>query len=720
LDWYLLAVDWAQLGDIAAFVWHILLVVIGLGMVIFVHELGHFAVAKLCGVKCEKFYLGFDIGGLKLFSLKYGETEYGIGILPLGGYVKMLGQEDNPSKIREEVERAKAQAAQAKLAADDASASGDSLPAEDDSSEENPPPAFDPRSYLAQSVPKRMAIISAGVIMNVLFAVVMGTLAYMLGVFQVECGVGGLAAGSGAWTADLEVGDRIVAINGKPVKRFDDLKAAMSVGDVDSGVPLMVERPNKPEPFAVTVYPNATKPVPTIGVLPPRTAEILKEVPVFPRTAAERAFKEKKLLDKDGKLVGTARVTAIDGKPVSGYPDIVRQLALAPDKPLTLSLQRTLPPPADDKKAPPKVEQLDVVVPPEPRKVAEFGMVLELGPIAAVQARSPAAAAGLQAGDQITLVDGAPVGDPMTLPDRLRERGAKGDKVQLTIRRGGSEQVIEVPLRRVETFTYVVSERESLDVEALGIACRVSPRVNDVRPDSLAAAVGLRGGEAIVAAQILLPEPETIEDPELRAAVEKAETDELDLVKSPNAWPFLQESLQRAVPGSYLCLRLEDGRTMTAPIVAASNRFDPNRGVSFDFLGSQVTADSFGEALKMGTDDTVGSMSLVFQFLRRIGSRSRAMGGPVTIAKVAYYSAAQGPGELALFLMLISANLAVINFLPIPVLDGGHMVFLAYEGITGKPPDERIHLLLSYLGLFLILGLMIWVLGLDLKLISRH
>ena len=84
-------------------------VLVGLGFVIFVHELGHFVVAKLCGVKCEKFYLGFDIAGLKFCKFRWGETEYGIGILPLGGYVKMLGQEDNPAKLREEMERAKQQ-----------------------------------------------------------------------------------------------------------------------------------------------------------------------------------------------------------------------------------------------------------------------------------------------------------------------------------------------------------------------------------------------------------------------------------------------------------------------------------------------------------------------------------------------------------------------------------------------------------------------------------
>ena len=83
----------------------ILKVAVGLGFVIFVHELGHFLVAKACGVKCEKFYLGFDIYGLKFCKFQWGETEYGIGILPLGGYVKMLGQDDNPARMAEEINR---------------------------------------------------------------------------------------------------------------------------------------------------------------------------------------------------------------------------------------------------------------------------------------------------------------------------------------------------------------------------------------------------------------------------------------------------------------------------------------------------------------------------------------------------------------------------------------------------------------------------------------
>src|SRR5262245_37916569 len=94
----------------------ILTVAAGLGFVIFVHELGHFLVAKACGVKCEKFYIGFDVPIWKfpraLLKFQWGETEYGIGIIPLGGYVKMLGQNDDPREAEAEAERIRIEGAQ--------------------------------------------------------------------------------------------------------------------------------------------------------------------------------------------------------------------------------------------------------------------------------------------------------------------------------------------------------------------------------------------------------------------------------------------------------------------------------------------------------------------------------------------------------------------------------------------------------------------------------
>src|SRR5262249_8622025 len=198
----------------------ILQVALGLGFVIFVHELGHFLVAKACGVKCEKFYLGFDIYGLKIVKFQWGETEYGIGILPLGGYVKMLGQDDNPARMAEETRRAqmqKQQVAATASAAGPASASADHappLPHGDWPSEpvSDPHAPYDPRSYMAQSVPKRMAIISAGVIMNVIFAFLMATVAYLIGVHEVPCIVGGTIVGGAAWSANLQPGDTVLKI----------------------------------------------------------------------------------------------------------------------------------------------------------------------------------------------------------------------------------------------------------------------------------------------------------------------------------------------------------------------------------------------------------------------------------------------------------------------------------------------------------------------------
>ncbi len=275
---------------------NVLLVVLGLGMVIFVHELGHFIVAKLCGVKCEKFYLGFDIGGLKLWKAKWGETEYGIGILPLGGYVKMLGQEDNPARLREEIERAKAQQPQAGTTQDsaaNAASPSPSQPSPDAPTAESLAQAqaalYDPRSYLAQSVPRRMAIISAGVVMNVIFAIVMGALAYRIGVYQLVCGVGAVTPGAAAWQANLQPGDQITGIQGEPVQRFAELKAVMSVGDVEAGVPLEIHRPGHPEPFTVTIRPNLTRPVPTIGILPPYSTSLDRDFPIIPASTAARA-----------------------------------------------------------------------------------------------------------------------------------------------------------------------------------------------------------------------------------------------------------------------------------------------------------------------------------------------------------------------------------------------------------------------------------------------
>jgi regulator of sigma E protease len=91
------------------------------------------------------------------------------------------------------------------------------------------------------------------------------------------------------------------------------------------------------------------------------------------------------------------------------------------------------------------------------------------------------------------------------------------------------------------------------------------------------------------------------------------------------------------------------------------------------------------------------------------------MSGPLTIGNVAYKIAGVDIWQFILFIGMINVNLAVINFLPIPVLDGGHMVFLLYEWVRGKPAPEAVLAAAMYTGLALILSLMCFVLFLDAK-----
>ena len=125
--------------------------------------------------------------------------------------------------------------------------------------------------------------------------------------------------------------------------------------------------------------------------------------------------------------------------------------------------------------------------------------------------------------------------------------------------------------------------------------------------------------------------------------------------------------------------------------------------------------DNLLDSARLGFEETRHATMVVYRFLRKIGSQisPTALGGPGSIFHMAKLHADQGLSSLLIFLTMLSANLAVLNFLPIPLLDGGHMVFLAWEGIRGKPASENIQLALTYVGGIFVLALMIFVIGLD-------
>ncbi|HUJ68830.1 MAG TPA: site-2 protease family protein, partial [Syntrophorhabdales bacterium] len=217
--------------------------VIVLAILIFVHELGHFLVARLSGVKILTFSLGF---GRKLLTFKGGETEYAISAVPLGGYVKMLGESGEDEVPEEEAHRAFS----------------------------NKPPLV------------KMAIAFSGPFFNVLFAAFVFFIIFLTGFEAPTNGtrIGKVPEGQPAYSAGLREGDTVTSIDGRAVSQWTELQKAVTD---DAGLkPLKFEIMRQGKPEVLTITPKATeekslfgeslgKTRPLIGVAP--AMELRKE-----------------------------------------------------------------------------------------------------------------------------------------------------------------------------------------------------------------------------------------------------------------------------------------------------------------------------------------------------------------------------------------------------------------------------------------------------------
>src|SRR4030042_1651243 len=166
----------------------VLATIVVLGIFIFVHELGHFLLAKLLGIRVEIFSLGFPP---KLLHKKIGDTHYRLSVIPLGGYVKLLGE--NP---HDEV-----------------------------------PPEWEPYSFLHHPLWRRALIVMAGPAFNLLFAVLALFFIFSLtGIPYLTTEIGSVKADSPAAVAGLQKGDRVLAVDGQAVDRWDELSAQIRQG----------------------------------------------------------------------------------------------------------------------------------------------------------------------------------------------------------------------------------------------------------------------------------------------------------------------------------------------------------------------------------------------------------------------------------------------------------------------------------------------------------
>ncbi|MDD5712098.1 MAG: RIP metalloprotease RseP [Smithellaceae bacterium] len=191
----------------------IISVIILLGVLIFAHELGHFLAAKASGVGVERFQLGF---GPKLLGKKWGETEYRLALIPLGGLVKLLGESEG-EEVSEENQR---------------------------------------RSFSRQSVYKRIAIVAAGPLFNFLLALLIFSSIYLVGIPTLTTEVGEVQTGSAAAEAGVRKGDVVLALNGREITRWEQLAEIISGS---KGSPILMKLNRGGQKLEVTVTPRLQK-----------------------------------------------------------------------------------------------------------------------------------------------------------------------------------------------------------------------------------------------------------------------------------------------------------------------------------------------------------------------------------------------------------------------------------------------------------------------------
>ena len=185
----------------------------------------------------------------------------------------------------------------------------------------------------------------------------------------------------------------------------------------------------------------------------------------------------------------------------------------------------------------------------------------------------------------------------------------------------------------------------------------------------------------------------------------------------------------RAAPGKPLRVEVQrDGQRRTLTVTPKAER---ERGTLVGKIGASEEPPQvryrrlgFGQVLAQGWQQTVRMVELLLTTLRDLftGALSpRNLGGLLAIGEASGQSAEQGPATFLSFLAFLSVNLAVLNLLPIPILDGGHLMFLAIEAVRGRPLSLEARIRLSHLGLIIVVGLMLWANGNDVvRLVERY
>lgn len=673
--------------------WAMILLVLGFGFIIFVHELGHFLVAKWVGIKVSQFAIGFGhallcwrkgIGfrvgttepdynrriaqhlGAELDphsgvptrngrlltaseiesanrELGLGETEYRLNWMPLGGYVKMLGQDDmDPTALSD-----------------------------------------DPRAFNNKPVWARVCVVSAGVIMNAIFAVIFFQIAFLHGVEFPPAIVGSVEPDSpAAMTAarehpelvGLQSGDRIVLVDGSEPSDFTSVRIASALAARGKPVELVVERPSldgSSQRLTFNMTPEASKDMEGlqhVGIQPPDNLQVVSKV----KPDSDLATSLAKMGIRPGMTL-----TQVDGRPVSEQWQVDRLIQQSGGKEMSFLFH-------DDQgdatyTARPTPFEYKSIPAPEDSQQAVRHVLGLVPPVKIAELTDDSAVKGvLQAGDIVASLADTPW---PTLPMVMYLiTTSEAPTLPITVIRDGKRMDLTV------TPAHKVMSKPKLGV-ALEWAID-APIVASVLEDSPFASLNLKPGTVL----------DRIGDHPIAGYAD------------------ICLAVQSAKPGAVdvTCkLPVEGVAPQTQPFDLTQATIDHARAIQWDaklplFVPQRVMqrADNAWDAIGIGLDKTHLFMMQTYVTLQRLifdhTVQIKNLRGPVGIAVEGTKIAEQGYAYLFFFMGLISINLAVINFLPLPIVDGGLFVLLMIEKARGRPVSPQIQSAITVAGLILL------------------
>ncbi len=581
----------------------VLEIVLGLGLLIFIHEFGHFLMAKRNKVRVEIFSLGF---GWPIFRWRRGETEYRIAWIPLGGFVKMSGETLTDERKGE------------------------------------------PWELTSKGAWPRFQIFVAGATMNLLIAFPISVLTFLVGRYEVSNEVG--SPGVSESYAGMQPGDVVVDVDGRRIESLEKYRIELLRRPVGRKVPVKVLRNGEEKNLLVesrrSSYHDTRPPSLMVGG-------------VKPGSPAEKAgLKEYDL------------ITFVDGRRIFSGRDLVETLLKSPGKPVEIRFQRrdsawnvtehqaVLTPPAKKVYAIPEEQRIyecivEAALPGQPA----FGLLLPDDKV-------------IRAGDREIgnwqdfkdVVEPAPVGKPL----------------KVTVERQGKPVEIEI------VPAYGESGRS-----AVGIYRKKTNVFAQIPFNSFFEKAGLRTGDRLYSKDGVTGDLVVENVIDVRSETPKKVVLEVKRAGEPKPVPVELKAEER----------------LEGDLEALGMLVGPGSAMAF-------RRRSLGDAFSAGLYEPLDVSVLTFEFLGKlvVGQESmKTVSGPVGIFKVSHRSTQLSFGNFLWLLGLITVNLGIFNLLPIPILDGGHILLLLIEKLRGRPPDERFVAGFQYVGLVLILSLIVFV-----------